>query len=149
MSSAFLSLSSSQLPPQRRLTHDEASSAMLPAARAPPPAPASSSRTVSAVPSFSGGFGAGSTSYTAGGGYSGMGLSRLPVGVSSSGANATNNDSIAMQKLARPVGPETGRNHSSQDAPEGRMLLFASRVYLACHLSPAACITSRRHLSSL
>ena len=103
MSSAFLSLSSSQLPPQLRLTHDEASSAMLPAARAPPPAPASSSRTVSAVPSFSGGFGAGSTSYTAGGGYSGMGLSRLPVGVSSSGANATNNDSIAgnTRKKAR------------------------------------------------
>ena len=69
----------------------------------PPPAPASSSRTVSAVPSFSGGFGAGSTSYTAGGGYSGMGLSRLPVGVSSSGANATNNDSIAgnTRKKAR------------------------------------------------
>ncbi|EJD01713.1 kinase-like protein [Fomitiporia mediterranea MF3/22] len=109
---AFLTLSGAQLPPQRRITHDEASAAMLPtnaaaaAARAPPPAPASSARPPSGVPSFTSGFGpgapaaAGSGSYATGTGYGGVNMARLPIGVSSGNAGS---DTVAgnTRKKAR------------------------------------------------
>ncbi|KAL5507736.1 SSN3 [Sanghuangporus vaninii] len=111
---AFLTLSTTQLPPHRRITHDEASSAMLPtnaaaaAARAPPPAPASSARPPSGVPSFaSGGFGpgapapaAGSGSYTTGTGYGGVNMARIQMNVSS---GTEGNDIVARntRKKAR------------------------------------------------
>ena len=56
------------------------------AARAPPPAPASSVRPASGIPTFASGFGpaapaaAGSGSYTTGTAYGGMGMARLPMG---------------------------------------------------------------------
>ncbi|KAI5121191.1 hypothetical protein M0805_005992 [Coniferiporia weirii] len=99
---AFLTLSAAQMPPHRRITHDEASAAMLPtntaAARAP--APASSAHPASGVASFASGFGAGApaagagtsaSSYAAGPSYAGVNMARLPVGMNSGSESVAGN----------------------------------------------------------
>ena len=104
--SAFLTLSGTQLPPQRRITPEEASTSMLPAnanaAAAPPAMQAQSSRPTSGAPSFPSAFGAGTNTGTAyaPGAYGSVNMSRLPVGVTAQGAG---NDTVSgnTRKKAR------------------------------------------------
>jgi cyclin-dependent kinase 8/11 len=87
-SSVFHGLQGNQLPPVRRITHDEASAAMLSTATnarapagpaAPGPAPGTSSvRPPSGVPSFASGLG-GQAGTTGAGAYAGPGMTRVPI----------------------------------------------------------------------